>query len=176
MSNKIRKLNLGCGTDIRGECVNLDIVKLPGVDVIWNLDVYPWPFKNNEFDEIYAGSNILGFVGDFRKAIEEIWRISKHNTKIYVESPLYPSINCFSDPHTKKIFTYNSFVYFEPGHKFGYYSNAKFRTIKREIILFRNTNLRFLNFIPNLFPRFYVRFLANIISADSIKFILEVKK
>src|SRR3989344_3284343 len=120
--SKLKKLNLGCGTDIRNGYVNLDIAKLSGVDVVWNLDKFPWPFKMDEFDEIYAGSNILGFVTDFRKSIEEIWRISKPNAQIYIESPMYPSVNCFSDPHTKKVFTYNSFVYFEPGHKFGYYS------------------------------------------------------
>lgn len=172
----MNKLNLGCGTDIRKGYVNLDIVKLPGVDVVHNLDKFPYPFKDNYFDEIYAGSNILGFVSDFRKTIEELYRISKSRAKIYIESPLYPSINCFSDPHTKKVFTYNSFVYFEPGHKFNYYSKAKLKTLKREIILFRNPALKWLNFIPNLFPKFYIRFLANIVSADSIKFILEVKK
>ena len=41
----MKKLHLGCGKVIKKGFINLDSVKLKGVDVVHNLDVYPWPFK-----------------------------------------------------------------------------------------------------------------------------------
>ena len=37
------KLHLGCGTDIRAGWVNLDCAKLPGVDIVHDLNVLPLP-------------------------------------------------------------------------------------------------------------------------------------
>lgn len=172
----MKKLNLGCGTDIREGYVNLDIAKLPGVDIVWNLDKTPWPFKDGAFDEICALSNILGFVKDFKLAMSEIWRISKPNALVVVSSPLFPSINCFSDPHTKKVFTYNSFVYFEPGNKFNYYSDIRFKTTERKIIFSMNKYLKFLNPLVNLSPKFYTRFFANLLPSNGIIFKLRAVK
>jgi len=42
---KSTKLNIGCGKDIKEDYVNLDSVKLPEVDVVHNLDKYPWPLN-----------------------------------------------------------------------------------------------------------------------------------
>lgn len=49
---KKKKLNLGCGKDIKKEYVNLDIRKFPGVDIIHDLNKFPYPFKDDSFDEI----------------------------------------------------------------------------------------------------------------------------
>jgi predicted SAM-dependent methyltransferase len=48
------KLNIGCGKKILEGYVNLDKIKLPGVDVVQDLNKYPWEFQDNTFDEIYA--------------------------------------------------------------------------------------------------------------------------
>ncbi len=48
----LKKLNLGCGLNHREGYVNLDAVKLPGVDVVHDLNKMPYPFKTNQFDEI----------------------------------------------------------------------------------------------------------------------------
>ncbi|HPC10341.1 MAG TPA: class I SAM-dependent methyltransferase, partial [archaeon] len=66
------KLNIGCGKKILKGYINLDVVKLPGVDIVHDLNKYPWPFKDNYFDEIYA-DNVLEHLDDIIKPIEEIW-------------------------------------------------------------------------------------------------------
>ena len=48
------KLNIGCGKDIKPEFVNLDNVKLPGVNLVHDLDKFPWPFEDNSFEYIRA--------------------------------------------------------------------------------------------------------------------------
>lgn len=45
----MKKLNLGCGKDIKAGYVNLDIVKLDGVYVVWDVNKLPLPFKKEEF-------------------------------------------------------------------------------------------------------------------------------
>ena len=45
-------LNVGCGTDIRVDCINLDRSPLPGVDVLHDLAQLPFPFPAERFDRI----------------------------------------------------------------------------------------------------------------------------
>ena len=51
---EMRRLNLGCGRKIFKNSVNLDRVKLDGVDVVHDLNKFPYPFKDESFDEIKA--------------------------------------------------------------------------------------------------------------------------
>jgi predicted SAM-dependent methyltransferase len=46
------RLNLGCSDDIRPGWVNVDRVRLPGVDLVMNL-AEPWQFADSTVDEIY---------------------------------------------------------------------------------------------------------------------------
>jgi len=69
----MKKLNLGCGKDIRKGYINLDLKKLPGVDIVHNINK-KFPFKTNSFDEIYA-SHILEHVDDLIFTMEELhWK------------------------------------------------------------------------------------------------------
>ena len=77
----MKKLNVGCGDDIKEGYTNLDFVKLGGVDVVHDLNKFPWPFKDNTFDRVYA-SHVLEHVDDLIKIMKEIQRISKNITII----------------------------------------------------------------------------------------------
>ena len=72
----VKKLNIGCGKDIKKDYINLDKAKAPGVDVIHDIDQYPWPFEDNYFDEVY-GRDVIEHVKDLFKAMMEIKRICK---------------------------------------------------------------------------------------------------
>jgi len=58
------KINLGAGGDIRQGFVNHDIAQLPGIDVVHDLDVYPWPWEDASADEIVA-KDLLEHLEDF---------------------------------------------------------------------------------------------------------------
>ncbi len=169
------KLNLGSGKNIMKDYVNLDKAKLPGVDIIWDLNKYPWPIKSNTFDEIYA-SHLLEHVDNLIKCLEEIYRISKKDAKIIIKLPLFPSIYSVNDPTHKHFFTYFTFEYFEPGAHYSYYSKAKFNIIKRKINFSWNKYLRWVSFFINLFPRFYSRYLSFMLPSNEIYIELKTAK
>lgn len=43
------RLHVGCGNEVLPGWVNHDLVALPGVDVVQDLDSYPWPFDDDRF-------------------------------------------------------------------------------------------------------------------------------
>lgn len=170
----MKKLNLGCGKDIKKDYVNLDSVNLPGVNVIHNLDKYPWPFKDNTFDEIYA-SHSLEHLDSIIKPVEEIWRISKNNAKIKIKVPIFPSIWAMVTTH-KQFFTYMAFDCFTEKDDVNYYSKARFKILKRKIIF--NKYLPFMNLInlSEFTQKAYYLFFSFLIPANELHFDLKVIK
>lgn len=80
-SIKGKCLHLGCGNIFlkstkNQEWVNLDVIDHPKVNIRWDLDKYPYPFKDDSFDYIY-GRCIAEHVQFFDKFVEELHRILK---------------------------------------------------------------------------------------------------
>jgi len=127
---KHRKLNLGCGKDIREGYVNLDIHPLAGIDVVHNLAEIPWPFDDDSFDEVLMIS-ILEHLPNTTAAMEEVWRICRHGALVVVQVPHWNSRTAWHDPTHVRPFTSETFDFFDPETEFGknraYYSRARFR-------------------------------------------------
>jgi len=165
------KLNLGCGINAMEGYVNLDRTNLPGVDTIHNLNIFPYPFRDNQFEEVMA-MGVIELLDNFIKVMEELHRITIPGARIIIRSPLFPNQCSAQDPLTKKFITFNSFDYFKPNVKnLAHYSTARFN-VEKEIIFSRNKYLKFLNPLFNIFPKFYIRFLFSFFPANEIKFTL----
>ncbi len=108
-----RKLNLGCGTDIKEGWVNLNIVQLPGVDVVHDIEKLPLPFADNSFDEILC-QDILEHV-EYIPVLKDIHRILASGGKVHIRVPHFTSRNNFTDPTHKKRFAVTTFDYFAKG-------------------------------------------------------------
>jgi SAM-dependent methyltransferase len=123
-------LNLGCGHAVKEGWVNLDIAALPGVDVVHDLKVIPWPFGDSRFEEVHA-DNVLEHLPDFIAAMEEIYRISKPGAKIFIGVPYWNSFEAWGDPTHDRLFSEEMFEFLDPSHWRGrersFYSKAKFR-------------------------------------------------
>jgi len=119
-----KKLNIGCGREAKEGYVNLDKAKIPGVDVVHDIDTFPWPFDDNSFDEVY-GRDIIEHVKDLFKAMMEIKRICKNDAVVRLIVPywhssgaFYPNHNYFFNVDSMKFFTeedrtYDSYLGFK---------------------------------------------------------------
>lgn len=82
------KLNLGCGPRPREGFVNCDARGLPGVDRVFNLTDFPWPFDDNSAEYICSEETIehlpeLAIENFFR----ECRRILAPGGKLYLQCP-----------------------------------------------------------------------------------------
>ena len=112
------KLNLGAGSKIKPDCVNLDIVPLPGIDVTWNLDIVPWPLPDAEADEIWA-EDIFEHVTDPLLFMNECGRLLADKGLLHLRVAHWQSENAFTDPTHKRFCTERTFDYWCPLTKLG---------------------------------------------------------
>jgi len=175
----MNKLNIGCGNDIKPASegwINLDKIALTGVDVVYDISKPQWlVFEDNTFDYVEAVS-VLEHLPDWTLAMEEIWRISKPGAKVYIEVPFFPSLYSCIDPTHKSFFTYYTFEYFEPDHKYNYYFKSRFKITNRYIRFSYNKMLNLMAIPVNRFPKFYSRFLAFIFPSNGLEIELTVIK
>jgi glycosyltransferase involved in cell wall biosynthesis len=111
---RVIRLNLGCGRDIKRDWVNLDCMKLPGVDVVANLDDClnnSLPFSESSVHEIYA-SHLIEHIRYSLPLMQELYRIAKPDAKATFRLPYGSSDEAFEDPTHVKQYFLNSFGYF----------------------------------------------------------------
>lgn len=106
-----KKLNLGCGNNIKPGWVNLDSAKLPGVGVVHDLGKLPLPFADNEFEEILA-QDILEHLSDWISVLRDLGRILASGGKLIIRVPHFTSVNNFADPTHRSRFSLQTFDFF----------------------------------------------------------------
>ena len=130
MNNMIKKLNLGSGTNIRKDYINIDFKQSVGVDKVHDLNNYPWPFKDQTFNEIIA-ENVVEHLDNFLLCMEEIYRISEKDAIVKISVPYWNSSFAYIDPTHKKGFHEHTFSFFDPDSDYckerSYYSKARFK-------------------------------------------------
>lgn len=161
--NSPAKLNLGCGMNHRVGYVNLDAVKLPGVDIVHDLSKTPYPFKDNQFEEILC-QHLLEHLDNFEGAMKEIHRILKPGGIVKITVPHFSGSGAWTDPQHKRPFGYYSFEYFiknpdyEPAKSYSHEMSTKFSRIAKRKLVF-GKSIQIWNWIiepiANKFPHVY---------------------
>jgi len=105
------KLNLGCGSRKLDGYVNLDYKQIPGVDVVHDLNEYPWPFEDESIDHIEM-QQVLEHLDDHNRAMKEIYRILKKSGTANISVPHFTWEYAFHDPTHKSFWGYQSFYYY----------------------------------------------------------------
>ena len=103
-----KKLNLGCGKDIRKDYLNVDFIKSKGVDLVYDLNKLPYPFKDNSFEEIIILS-VLEHLDNAWDVINELYRIGKPNCIVQIVVPHFSSGNAWSNIQHKRLFSSTCF-------------------------------------------------------------------
>jgi predicted SAM-dependent methyltransferase len=106
------KLDLACGKSKREGFIGIDILPLKDVDVIWDLETFPWPFPDNSVSEIYC-SHFVEHTENLIKIMNEIYRICKHSATVHIVAPYYTSIGAWQDPTHKRAISEMTFLYFD---------------------------------------------------------------
>lgn len=168
-------LNLGCGHRRVEGAVNLDITPLTGPDVVHDLNVRPWPFADDTFTEILA-YDVVEHLDDMIAVFEEIHRISRAGAVVRVAVPHFSCANAYKDPTHRQLFSYFTPDYLAGANEFSYYTRARFRVRRRQII-FRPTFLNRLVWrLANRYPEGYEMRWAWMFPALFLSFELEVLK
>lgn len=109
-----KRLHLGCGSTILTGWINLDLIEMPGVDVVADLDDCgntPLPFEDDSIDEFQASHLIEHLYGPL-PFMQELHRIAKKEAKATFRHPYGSSDDAFKDPTHVRQYFMNSFGYF----------------------------------------------------------------
>lgn len=121
-------LDVGCGANKEPGAIGIDRLPLPSVDIIHDLDVYPYPLSDNSFDRIVL-NNSIEHVDDPIRVLVELHRIARDGAIIHIETPHYSSCDYYTDPTHKHPFSSRTFDYLVTGtrlNKFRYSEHTKF--------------------------------------------------
>lgn len=167
------RLDLGCGNNKQNGYVGVDIFSGREVDVVANLEIPPLPFLTSSVDEVYV-SHFLEHTENPNAVIEDIHRILAPHGRLVIKVPQFSNYKGFQQFH-KRFFGYTAFDVYDPttasGQKWNYYSNARFRIVRKELRVFTTWKLPY-TFLMAWFarwkPEFYEHFFAFISPAEEI--------
>lgn len=141
-------LDLGCGTEKTEGAVGIDAVPLAGVDVVHDLNLFPYPFSDGSFDEIIVNM-VLEHLDDTLAVMTEIHRLLRQGGVVRVRVPYYTSTDAFSDPTHKRFFTEKTFLYFTEAFRWNFYTKTRFLLVDLQL---RNNKDTVYQRLRNLIP------------------------
>ena len=109
---ELLKIDLACGDNKKEGFLGVDICKTDSVDIVYDLEKYPWDFaKDNSVDEIHC-SMYIEHTKDIIKFMEECYRILKPLGTMTIIAPYYSSIRAWQDPTHVRAISEATFLYY----------------------------------------------------------------
>ncbi|TLZ64897.1 MAG: methyltransferase domain-containing protein [Methanobacteriota archaeon] len=165
------KLNMGSGRDIRQGYVNADRKPLKGVDVLCDFSRFPWPFRDDAFDEVIA-VHVIEHLPDTIRAMEELHRVTRSGARTMIEVPHYKHSNAYKDPTHVRFFTEETFDYFGRDDR-SYYTDARFDVASVEKVHEYHIDKYVKRWFPRILP-WVERYLDN--TVEKLIFTLVTRK
>ncbi len=108
------RLNLGAGSLAKPGWVNVDIAPQDGVDIVCDLDQFPWPFDDQVAERIEA-FDVYEHVNEALGFMRECWRVLRPGGVLHIHTAFWKNPNSYRDPDHKRFLTEESFDYWVPG-------------------------------------------------------------
>ena len=111
------RLDIGCGENKQPGFIGIDYRKLPGVDIVHDLEKFPWPIKSNSV-LIAIASHVVEHIqpthGIFIDFMNEVWRVLVPDGEFAIVTPYGGSPGYWQDPTHINGVTENTLRYFDP--------------------------------------------------------------
>ena len=110
-----KKLDIGCGLSPKEGYVGLDKRVLPGVEIIHDLEVFPYPLEDNTFAEI-RGHHVIEHIKPWLTVdfMDELWRIIELGGLLTLDMPYAGTNSYWQDPTHCNGCIELTFEYFDP--------------------------------------------------------------
>ena len=122
------KLNMGCGFNKLDGYWNVDVEPKCNPDEVVNLEVTPWPYEDNFFEQIHA-YNIMEHLGHtpqiFTNVMKEMYRVSTHGAVWNIQVPHHRCDLYWDDYTHVRVLTPKTFRMFD--------QQFNFQTIERKL-------------------------------------------
>lgn len=120
-------LDIGCGRAKTPGAVGIDILPAPGVDIVHDLNRFPWPLDENRFRTVVC-SHVLEHLGDLVSVLNEIHRVSRHGARVKIVTPHFSNLNSWEDPTHVHHFARRSFDFFDTENRHCY-TDRRLKTV-----------------------------------------------
>lgn len=168
-------LNLGCGDATMPNAINIDSINLPNVNMVLNLEKFPYPFKENSVDEIHLYF-VLEHLVNHLGVMQELYRILKKGGVLYIRVPHGSSIHGGWGEFThQRGYCWGSFDIFSDTSKRAYYSNVRFKTLKKRCKYFLTYPYDFYKYntwIPSWEKAWYAIFIKAYV--NTVQFLIDL--
>jgi len=129
-------LDLGCGMAKRPGAVGVDSIDIKGVvDVVHDLNVFPYPFAESSVDQVWL-IFVLEHLDKPFQVLEEVYRILKPGGKVFIRVPHYSSVYCWGELTHQRAFFYGFWEIFGDQSTRAYYSTARFKVLDSRLKYF----------------------------------------
>lgn len=105
------RLDIACGQNKTQGFFGVDIAPGEGVDLVYDLENFPWPFEDSSVDEVVC-SHYVEHTKDLMKFMNELYRIMKPGAKAMIYAPYYNSMRSWQDPTHTRAISEATFLYF----------------------------------------------------------------
>ena len=105
------KLDIACGQNKTPGFFGIDIAKAEGVDLVYDLEKFPWPIPDNSVDEATC-SHYIEHTKDIIAFMDEVHRILKPGAKILIRAPYYNGVRAWQDPTHTRVISEATFLYY----------------------------------------------------------------
>jgi SAM-dependent methyltransferase len=178
-------LDVGCGRNKHPGAIGLDKNPKTDADVIHDLADIPYPFPDNEFDEVY-GYHVVEHVPDPMAFVAELHRITKPGGLIHLVTPHYTNPDWPTDlTHRNHLSSYSFRFFLEDGQLFPFYTEARLEAVRTYVTLANLWRVLGFEFLVNLDQRwpalrfmrkFWEYYLNSVIRGKELYFDFRVVK